>query len=249
MDTSLEWNYTELAKHYDKRAAYSQDGLQKLFKTLKIPANSKVVDIGAGTGKLTIPLAQFGYNVVAVEPNNEMRKIGQSNSNNLDVRWIGAPAESTGLKDHIFKMATFGSSFNVIDHVKTLPELARILLPNSWLVCMWNHRNLENPIQKDVESIIKNKISNYNYGMRRQDPSKLMLQNGYFEDVKYLEGHFEVEIKVDDYVDAWRSHATLQRQARQDFDDVITAIEKLLSENESIQVPYTTRIWYTSRVV
>ena len=48
----------------------------------------------------------------------------------------------------------------------------------------------------------------------------------------------------DDIIDAWRSHATLARQAKDSFDFVIKEIEKDLIEEE-IEVPYTTRIWFS----
>ena len=51
---------------------------------------------------------------------------------------------------------------------------------------------------------------------------------------------------VEDIVEAWRSHGTLHRQAGDKFKDIINSIEGYLIsiENDLIEVPYTTRIWY-----
>ena len=53
------------------------------------------------------------------------------------------------------------------------------------------------------------------------------------------------EILVEDVVEAWRSHATLQRQAGHKFKAVVDEIHQFLDANcsEMIAVSYTTRIW------
>jgi hypothetical protein len=53
------------------------------------------------------------------------------------------------------------------------------------------------------------------------------------------------EQTIEECVEAWRSHATLQRQAGGAFDDVVASIEKyLLSlKTSKIKIPYSTNIW------
>ena len=51
-------------------------------------------------------------------------------------------------------------------------------------------------------------------------------------------------MKKDNVVNAWKSHATLARQAKDSFDYIIQEIEKQIPEG-TIKVPYTTRIWFS----
>ena len=69
----VTWDYTELASHYDKRADYSAKALDRLCATIGVGKGAAVADIGAGTGKLAVPLARRGFRVSAVEPNAAMR--------------------------------------------------------------------------------------------------------------------------------------------------------------------------------
>ena len=55
-------------------------------------------------------------------------------------------------------LATCGSSFGVVDRAATCREVARILEPQGWFACMWNHRDLDDPLQKEIESFIKASI-------------------------------------------------------------------------------------------
>ena len=54
-------------------------------------------------------------------------------------------------------------------------------MPNGWFACMWNHRDVEDPIQKNIENIITSFIPNYDYGLRRQDPRQSSLIVDYFQ--------------------------------------------------------------------
>ncbi len=116
---------------------------------------------------------------------------------------------------------------------------------------MWNHRDLENPIQQQIESIIKSSIPTYSYGSRREDPTDLIQANGHFSPAKSIEGHFVWEMPKSDVIAAWQSHATLQRQAGSDaaFNNIIEQIARYLDKlPEIIPGPYTTRIFFARKV-
>jgi len=73
---SVTWDYSALARPYLKRPNYSEAGLDAMLAIAKVTNNSAVCDVGAGIGHLTIPLSQRHLTVTAVEPNDEMRKLG-----------------------------------------------------------------------------------------------------------------------------------------------------------------------------
>ena len=79
-NVAVTWDYTSLAKHYDKRADYADDAIKKMLALAKPNPATPIADIGAGTGKLTVLLLAHGYSVKAVEPNQAMREIGQKNT-------------------------------------------------------------------------------------------------------------------------------------------------------------------------
>jgi hypothetical protein len=137
----------------------------------------------------------------------------------------------------------FGSSFNVVEHGKALDESARILAPRGWFVCLWNHRQLDDPVQERVEEIIHRLVPNYDYGSRREDQRRFIAESGRFGDAALIEAHFIYRFAMHDYLDAWRSHATLARQAGNRLETVIDAIGELLSDLTVLDVPYVTRAW------
>ncbi len=241
-----EWDYTNLADAYLKRPDYADPAIDAMLAIAGIKKESRFCDVGAGVAHLTLMLANRGLNVVAVEPNDALRANGVKRTEQFDtVRWDEGTGEATGQIAQSFDMVTFGSSFNVCDRQQALEETARILKPRGWFACMWNHRELEDSIQSSIEAIIKERVAGYGYGTRREDQSAVIDSSGLFGPVVHLDARVMHVQTIEECVEAWRSHATLERQAGSAFFDVVTAIETYLMNlgTPNIQIPYSTNIW------
>ena len=245
-----EWDYTALADAYLKRPDYKQSAIDKMLKTAGVKQGHSVCDVGAGAAHLTIKLAEYGLKVCAVEPNDAMRVNGIKRTSQFpNVSWHEGVGEHTGMEDNAFELVTFGSSFNVCDRQLALKESARILKPNGWFVCMWNHRYLADPLQQEIETVLKKHIKDYNYGTRREDQTNVIEESGLFGKVTYLEGTVVHEIPAEDFIEGWKSHGTVYRQSPEKFDLINDEIKKIVESvgTENVKVPYTTRLWMAQR--
>lgn len=245
-----EWDYTTLANAYLKRPDYSSPAINAMLSIAGLKSGA-VCDIGAGVAHLTLMLAARGFDVTAVEPNNAMRANGIKRTASLpNVRWFEGTGEQTGQTSQSFNLVTFGSSFNVCDRQVALKETARILRPNGWFACMWNHRQLDDPIQDRIESIIKALVPGYGYGTRRENQTTVIEDSGLFGPVVHVDASVVHEQSIEECVEAWRSHATLARQAGLNFPTVVQTIEDYLKGlgQDTIRIPYFTNIWVAQLV-
>lgn len=241
-----EWDYTDLAEAYLKRPDYAQTAIDKMLEIAGVKKGDVVCDVGAGAAHLTLKLAEYGLNVCAVEPNDAMRANGiRRTAEYGNVRWFEGVGEQTGMEDHKFDLVTFGSSFSVCDRQRALIETRRILKNGGWFACMWNHRDLNDPLQKEIEDLLKSRIPGYSYGTRREDQTDVINQSGIFQKPVYVEGTVLHEILAEDFIEGWKSHGTVQRQAKAKFDEINSEIRRIIESKgkEYIKVPYTTRIW------
>jgi ubiquinone/menaquinone biosynthesis C-methylase UbiE len=241
-----QWDYTALADSYLKRPDYANAAIDAMLAIMGARPSDKICDVGAGLAHLTLMLAARGMDVTAAEPNDAMRANGVKRTKLLtNVRWHEGTGEQTGLSSQAFDIVTFGSSFNVCDRLLALKETARILKPRGWFGCMWNHRQLDDPIQAQIEAVIKDRVRHYDYGTRREDQTAIIDDSGLFGSVVHLDSRVVHAQSIEECVEAWRSHATLQRQAGAAFDDVVTSIEEYLLglKTPNIQIPYSTNIW------
>ncbi len=244
------WDYTNLASTYRLRPQYATPAIDAIFSISGAKPGDKICDVGAGVGHLTVHHIRAGHTTVAVEPNDEMRRIGAETTQALgEVVWKEGTGESTAEPSRAFNLVTFGSSFNVCDRQLALIETHRILKEGGWFACLWNHRDLSDPIQEAVEKIIANRIPGYSYGSRREDQTEIIRKSGLFEEPVKISSIVFHEISVKDSVEAWRSHATLERQAGDKFSELIKEIEEVLLDlnsndrEKTFMVPYETVAW------
>lgn len=243
--TALDWDYSALADHYRLRAPYSDAALRDLFALMRLSAAAACVDIGAGTGRLTAALVAQALQVTAIEPNAAMRAIGGRDVPHA--RWLATRGEATGLPSRCCTLLTFGSSFNVLPARAALDEAARLLHPGGWLVCLWNHRDLDDPLQRRLQAAIEERVPGYEHGQRREDPTSLLDADGRFGEVQRITGRLVHATPARDFVGAFRAHATLVRQAGSAMPDVLDALAAVVAGEDSIAVPFTTRIFATRR--
>lgn len=244
----VKWDYTELAASYVNRPAYSEKGLDEAFTISGVKSPARICDVGAGVAHLTIPLLERGFHVDAVEPNDAMRALGiERTSKYQNVSWYEGTGEETGRPANTYDMVTFGSSFNVVDQQKAMQEILRIAKKKGWFMCMWNHRDLEEPLQQEVEGVIKSHIADYDYGARRADQTEVIEKSGLFENLQTISAPVEHRVSADEWLNAWRSHATLQRQAgsREKFEAIVAEIDRIVrgKKLDQLVIPYMTRIW------
>ncbi|HSE43586.1 MAG TPA: methyltransferase domain-containing protein [Acidobacteriota bacterium] len=93
----------------------------------------KIADIGAGTGRLTIPLLERGAKVTACDASKHMLEVLKKKSNNPDLETYEVDAHSLPFKDQTFQCSlSFRMIFHVIDWKKALREICRI--SNDWVI-------------------------------------------------------------------------------------------------------------------
>ncbi|HEX7305618.1 class I SAM-dependent methyltransferase [Lentzea sp.] len=94
-----------------------------------------VLDLAAGTGKLTAVLCAEGHRVTAVEPNEQM--LSELVRRAHGVRALPGHAEHIPVPDNTIDAVFVGTAFHWFDQEKALPEIARVLKPGGVLAAMW----------------------------------------------------------------------------------------------------------------
>jgi SAM-dependent methyltransferase len=96
----------------------------------------RVLDLGAGTGKLTATLAATGVEVVAVEPDPAM--LSELRRGLPEVSALPGSAEAIPLPDASVDAVLAGNALHWFDMAVAGPEIARVLTPGGLLVGLWN---------------------------------------------------------------------------------------------------------------
>jgi len=131
------------------RPSYPQEALDWL-----VPAQARrVLDLGAGTGKLTRQLVRRGLDVIAVEPSARMRE--QLALVLPEVRTLPGTAERIPLEDAAVDAVLVAQAWHWMDPASAVPEVARVLTPSGQLGLLWNVRDERVPWVADLGGLLR----------------------------------------------------------------------------------------------
>jgi SAM-dependent methyltransferase len=140
------------AEAYERgRPAYPPQATAWLTAELGLGPDRTVVDVGAGTGKLTRALVPSGAAVIAVEPVAAMR--GVLARELPGVTALEGTAESLPLGDEAADAIVAGQAFHWFDGLATLAEFHRVLRPGGRLGLIWNARDRRQPLQRAIDEL------------------------------------------------------------------------------------------------
>jgi RimJ/RimL family protein N-acetyltransferase len=103
---------------------------------LEPASGPRVLDLGAGTGKLTATLVALGVEVTAVEP--DPRMLTELRRALPDVRTLRGSAEAIPLPEASVDAVLAGNAMHWFDMAGAGPEIARVLAPGGVLAGLWN---------------------------------------------------------------------------------------------------------------
>ena len=128
------------AASYDEgRPTYPPKAVARLARELHLRSGRAVLDLAAGTGKLTALLVGTGAEVVAVEPVAEMRAVLEAAL--PGVRALSGTAEAIPLAAGSVDAVTAGAAFHWFRGDEALQEIHRVLRPGGGLGLLWNVRD------------------------------------------------------------------------------------------------------------
>jgi SAM-dependent methyltransferase len=146
----------EAAAYERGRPSYPPDAIDWL-----LPAGAhNVLDLGAGTGKLTARLVERGLDVVAVDPIAEMLDVLSTSL--PDTPALLGTAEEIPLPDNSVDAVLVAQAWHWVDPERAIPEVARVLRPGGRLGLVWNTRDERMGWVKDLGRIIGHEHDPFN---------------------------------------------------------------------------------------
>lgn len=132
-------NFTGKAKAYAiGRPGYPKAAIEYICSL--VPQNTVFADIGAGTGKFTMTLAERGYSMFAVEPNADMREqLVITLAPFPNVMIMDGTAEVTMLPDHSVDVITVAHALHWFNLDVFRAECRRIIKPGGLVIVIYNH--------------------------------------------------------------------------------------------------------------
>jgi SAM-dependent methyltransferase len=131
----LAAGFVEMADAYERgRPDYPPAVASAVAAELNVAPGDRVLDLAAGTGKLTRALLEVGVDVLAVEPQAQLREILARSVGGERV--LEGLAEAIPLPPESVAAVTVADAFHWFDHARALAEIQRVLSPGGGLAVL-----------------------------------------------------------------------------------------------------------------
>jgi SAM-dependent methyltransferase len=216
----LRLAFGNVADTYDRvRPPYSQRLLDLAQQELGLDSSARVLDLAAGTGRLTRELSRRFGEVVAVEPDERMRA--------LHGTALAGSAEAIPLEDSSVDAVFVGEAFHWFDPAAAIPEVARVLRPRGGLATVNTHWwETEPPLPDDAIEQLREPYDR-SFSQRRS-PWHDAFGAAPFEPLRLERAEEEITVDPDELLTLYSTTSALAALDAQERSELIARVRPLL---------------------
>lgn len=228
-------SFGDVADAYDRaRPSYPQDAARWLTGDGKLT----VLELGAGTGKLTEVLVAEGHRVIATDPSPEMLTKLRSRVVPFAVGVSGA--EAIPAPNRSIDVVVCAQSFHWFDHARALPEIARVLRPGGVLALVWNQRDEAIPWVRRLGALIGDEGQN-------RDLIEPVRSSTFFGPIDEAQFRTWQKLDRDSLIDLARSRSRIAVMAEEERLETLGRVLALYDDygrgHDGMLLPYLTRCY------
>ena len=232
------------------RPSYTEEVVVHLAGVLGLAPGRRVLDLAAGTGKLTRALAATGAEIVAVEPVDAMRARIAASLPEAEI--LAGTAEEIPLPDTSVDAVAVGSAFHWFRGDEALAEIHRVLRAGGRLGLVWNGRDESVPWVAELTAIME--------PYRGDTPSAhaggwraAFERTALFGPLEHARFHFEQELDPDGVVARVTSVSFIAALADDERAQVVARVRELLERDPETRgrgrlvLPYRSDVFWCER--
>ena len=235
------------ARSFERAAeAYEQarpDYPDALLDLLPIDASATVLDLGAGTGKLTRVLARRYARVIAVEPLDGMRAILEAVVPGAEA--LAGTAEAIPLADASVDAVFAAAAFHWFANDDAVAEMARVLRPGGVLALAWNESDKPVPLPQEFTDY-QDALADPEEKRRWRRPWSEVVGRGPFGELREeVAKHQQVQSRENVLLFA-RSLSLVARRPEEERERIMRDLDALLPEGPFV-FPISAHVQWTTR--
>jgi len=239
-------SFEQVADLYERvRPEYPAEAVAWIVDELGLRPGRSVLDLAAGTGKLTRQLVPTGAEIIAVEPGEAM--LAELRRAVPNVTALHGAAERIPLDDGSVDAITVGQGFHWFRFDEAVAEMHRVIRPGGAVALIWNGRDQDDELQQEVTALMDPFVPPAR--AKSQDSSRYLDESPLFGAMEERTFHFAQRLEVDALVGRIMSISFIAASAperRAELERQVRAAAA--ARGGTVDFPYVTSV-YVSRAV
>jgi SAM-dependent methyltransferase len=218
-------------------------------RVLGVGPASTVVDLAAGTGKLTRLLVGLAARVIAVDPSETMLAALRARLPSVEAR--AGTAEAIPLADGSADAVFVGQAFHWFRAEEACREIARVLAPGGGVALLWNRarwRDAEPAWVPAVRALLAPHREAAGEFPSGDDRWRRALE-ARFEPLAREEYEHVHRVAPDDLVALIGSWSWIANVPQPERGDLLARVRDLVGDSPEIALPYRTEVFWTRRAI
>lgn len=228
------------------RPGYPDEAMAVLVEQLGLGPGLRVLDLAAGTGKLTRRFLEHEASVLAVEPVQGMRDQLAAVLPGVEV--LEGTAESIPVPDASIDLVSVAQAFHWFDAPAALAEIARVLRPGGGLALLWNERDETTPWVAEMSRLIRwheRTVSRYQH----VDWAEVVAASGRFTPLQEVVIHWQQPMTRELLAERVRSISYIAAMPVAERERLAAEVVELVRRlPDEFPLPYTCRVQWARLV-
>lgn len=250
-------SFNEVAEIYDEaRPGYPPELIEDVIKLANIKESATILDVGAGTGKGTLPFAEKGYTIHCVEPGEKLVAVASNNLRSYPkVTFDTTTFEDWDLKAGTYDLIISAQAFHWVNRDIGYIKAAQALKENGYIALFWNFspapdtpvfNALNEAFQKYVPSMVYNPPSIPSLVEKRE---KWIVNSKCFKNLIIKEYPWAINYKTQEYLNLLKTQTTYQAFTEEEKQSLSNIVAEILNANGGyVTKPYLSVLFLAQKI-
>ena len=247
-------SFDEFAETYDYRADYPEELAKTIISKANLTAGSKLLEIGSGTGKATVHFADYGFEIVCVEPGIKMIEKAKAKlkGKDKDIKFIHSRFEDYSEPPEYFDAVISAQAFHWVTQPLGYEKCANTLKKGGYLAPFWCIDIFgDSDLDRELGSIIEkyyayvSYMPEADYAARLESIASKIVSSGLFSKPEIIHSYLDINYTADDYFNYLHADTKRTDEEKQALREELL---KLADKYNGIKRRYTCELYLTQKL-
>jgi Methylase involved in ubiquinone/menaquinone biosynthesis len=199
--------FNQMADYYDRyRPGYPQEIINEIVGKADLRADSKLLEIGAGSGKATAQFSDFGFEMICIDPGEDLVKKGNDKFYDKNIKFVVSRFEDYSVPNEYFDAIISAQAFHWVPKPLGFEKCSLALKKGGFLFLFWNIEiSKDTDFDRELLSIMEkfsaftSSVPEADYENRMATISSEIAESGFFTNPKITLSHWEKTYTAEEY--------------------------------------------------